>query len=293
MLHVIESDALRVAVSNTGAELQSIMSTKTGEEFLWQGDPAWWGSRAPVLFPIIGGLRNGTYDYSNNTYVLAKHGFVRNAYFHREDIPSGTESRIVLEYVDNPSTRRVYPFQFSFKTIFTLSGRTLNVAYRVENQGEGAMFFSVGAHEAFRCPRGRDEAFNDYYLEFDCDGEYQSYPVTIDGLLGNEPYPVIENGRVLPLKHSLFANDALIFKHIAAKKVAIKSLKSNAVVEVAYDSAHLGIWTKVGAPFICIEPWCGLPDNADANGDFTRKKGVLRLEEGGVFTFTHVITIQE
>lgn len=289
MIHFLESEALKIAVDNTGAELQSIYAKRSGEEYLWQGDSAYWNGRAPVLFPIIGGLKNGAYQYNNKTYALSKHGFVRRNYFHRIQ----DESALVFEYVDNSSTRKIYPFQFSLKIEFSLTGSTLTIKNRVVNVSDGEMLFSIGAHEAYRCPRHTDETFNDYYLEFECDGPYESFPVTPQGLLMDESYTVLGQERVLPLKHDLFTNDALIFKNIKAKKVAIKSNKNPSVVEVAYDSAHLGIWTKVGAPFICIEPWCGLPDLADTDGVFAHKEGIIRLDAGAEFVFTHSITIKE
>lgn len=291
MIHRIESDVLRVSVNSTGAELQSIASKSTGTEYLWQGDPAYWGSRAPVLFPIVGGLQKGSFTYGGKTYALAKHGFVRSAYFQRVD--RETENALTFEYVDNPSTRAVYPFAFSFKVVFTLQANALRVEYRVRNESPVEMLFSAGAHEAYRCPREADEAFDDYYITFEHEGAYDSYAVSPNGLLSNDTFPVIEKGDTLPLKHTLFANDALIFKHIKSKRLRIGSNKSNGVVEVAYDSPHLGIWTKVGAPFICIEPWCGLPDMEGTDGMLAHKEGIIRLDEGGAYVFTHTITIKE
>jgi galactose mutarotase-like enzyme len=289
MLYHLESESLCVSVSNTGAELQSILSKTTGTQYLWQGDPAYWGSRAPVLFPIIGGLRDSVYLHEEAPYTLPKHGFVRRAYFHGVH----ESEKLVFEYVDNPETRAAYPFSFSLKVAFALRGRTLHIENIVQNQGKGRLYFGVGAHEAYAIPRD-GEVFDDYFLEFEREEALHSYAVAQSGLLSGQTYPVaMEGGKILPLSHGLFVNDALIFKGIQSKKVALKSRKSPAYVEVAYDSAHLGIWTKVGAPFICIEPWCGLPDTEGTNQAFATKEGNIGLGEGETFTFTHSVTVYE
>lgn len=293
MLHTIESDAFKITVSSTGAELHHIYSKKTGVEYLWQGDPAYWGSRAPVLFPIIGGLKNGRYQYNQHHYALSKHGFVRKAYFYKVSPQTTPEGTLVLEYVDNPATRVVYPFSFTMRTVYTVNGNTLAIEYHVMNQSKGEMLFSIGAHEAYRCPRGDGEAFTDYCVEFDRDGLYQSMPVSANGLLTDAPFPVIDNGRTLPLVHELFANDALIFKNIASKNIALKSKKSSTVIQVTYDAPHLGIWTKVGAPFVCFEPWWGLPDYEDTTGMLADKEGIIRLAKGEEKVLKHAITIIE
>jgi galactose mutarotase-like enzyme len=291
MLHTLESPSLRISAGNAGAELQSIFSKKTGTEYLWQGDPAWWGGRAPVLFPVIGGLKNGAYIFEGRVYKLPKHGFVRRAYFHSKHEPD----KLVFEYVDNPQTRLAFPFEFSLTVAFTLNDNVLHVENRVENQGKGDMCFSVGAHEAYNCPFGENENFEDYFLEFEQAEALESQIVNMKtGLLTGRTYPVpLENGRVLPLRHSLFDNDALVFKSIGSKKVAVKSKNRKAFIEVAYDAPHLGVWQIPGAPYICIEPWCGLPDFDGGDGNFTDKDGIIQLGEGGVFTFTHSIAVNE
>jgi galactose mutarotase-like enzyme len=289
MLHTLESDALTVSVSATGAELQSIFSKKTGTEYLWQGDPAFWGSRAPVLFPVIGGLKDGAYTFDKRTYRLPKHGFVRRADFHG----SLENEKLVFTYADNPQTREVFPFAFIFSVIFSLQGNTLYIENRVENKSPGVMYFGVGAHEAYRCPRMADECFDDYYIEFEHPEPLESLIVSPAGLLSGESYPVALTDNRLPLKHSLFDNDALIFKNIKNKKLAVKSQKYPAAVKVTYDSPHLGVWTKPGAPFICIEPWCGLPDFEHSNQVFAHKEGNMRLDEGESFVFNHSVAICE
>ena len=292
MIHTIQSNALKVDINPTGAELYSIQSKKTGTEYLWQGDPAWWGRRAPILFPILCSLKNDAYTYNGKTYNMPKHGFVRDAAF----VTRGAEGdKITFEYSDNEETRKIYPFAFLLQIIFQVEDNRLATTYRVENRGDATMYFSVGAHEAYRCPREADEAFEDYYLEFDKDGTYISEQCNSDGLISGKTHTVIENGRVIPLTHQPFAEyDTLIFKNVPSSRVFLKSKKSATVVEVDYEDApHLGIWQRPGAPYICIEPWYGLPDEATHDGRIENKYGIVALPAGEAFAWKHTIVIHE
>ena len=287
----IESDVLRVDINPVGAELSSLFSKKSGTEYLWQGDAAWWTGRAPVLFPIVCAMKNGRYVYNGKTYEMPKHGFVRHANFEEA---LATESKVILAYRDSEATREMYPFAFLFQVIFEVTGDALHTTYRVENLGNAPMYFSMGSHEAFNCPREAGERFEDYYLEFDTEATYVTETVNAEGLIKGDTYTVIENDRVLPLKHELFENDALIFKNVPGSKVLLKSKKSSAVVEMDYQNApQLGIWTKVGAPYICIEPWFGLPDDAGHDGVIENKFGMVKLDAGRVFSWVHTVTICE
>jgi galactose mutarotase-like enzyme len=290
-MHEIKSDALKAAVNPVGAELFSLVSRQSGREYIWQGDPTWWAGRAPVLFPVVCSLKGNSYVYKGKTYHMPKHGFVRKAVFTLVEIGL---SQVICEYTDNDETREAYPFAFSFRVICKLEGNTLYVTYRTENRGGDVMYFSVGAHEAYQCPFMEGEAFEDYYLEFDCDGTYMSDRVDEAGLLKGDLFPVIENGRVLPLRHELFIHDALIFKDIPSSHVCLKSRKSASYIEVdCRDAPHLGIWQKPGAPYICIEPWYGLPDGAAHSGAIEEKCGILSLAPGAAHSWTHTITIHE
>jgi galactose mutarotase-like enzyme len=292
-MFTLQSDLLKVQINPKGAELFSLFSAKTQREYLWQGDPKWWGGRAPVLFPVLCSMKDNTYTLKEKPYQMPKHGFVRHEVFSLA--PTGnTTNTCTLEYTDNEKTRAMYPFAFIFQVIFSVTGNTLATTYRVVNRGDEMMYFSAGSHEAYNCLWEEDETFEDYYLEFDKDGDYRSEIITPEGLIDGATYPVIQNGRILPLKHELFDNDALVFRNVPASRVYLKSKKSAAVVEVDYQNApHLGIWQKPGAPYICIEPWFGLPDEVTHNGKIEEKYGIVPLEKGKEFNWTHTITIHE
>jgi galactose mutarotase-like enzyme len=290
-LFTIQSDALRVTINPVGAELWSIFSTKTNREYLWQGDPAWWAGRAPVLFPILCGLRDNAYTYKGIRYEMPKHGFARretfNAVAHEKD-------EILLNYTDNEKTRAVYPWAFNFHIGYQLARNTLRQTYHVANTGGDTMYFSIGAHEGFNTDWENGGAFEDYYLEFDTAGDYHSEIITKEGLIDGATYPVIENGHVLPLRHSLFDNDALVFRHVPSRRVFLRSKKCPTAIEYDWQNApHLGIWQKPGASYVCIEPWFGLPDEAAHNGDIEKKFGIIALPAGEEWVWEHTITIHE
>jgi len=290
-MHTIQSDLLQVKVNPHGAELSSIVSKQTGTEYLWQRDLAWWYGQAPILFPIVCSLKNNTYTYNGESYNMTIHGFAKSSMF---TVASASDTKIVFSLTDSEETRKQYPFGFLFEAVFEVEGNKLHTTYRVTNTNDSIMYFSVGAHEAYRCPREDDESFDDYYLEFAEDNTYVSETPGKDGLKIGDTYTVVESGRVIPLHYGWFEKDTLVFKNVPCSRISLKSKKSAAVLEVDYrDAPYLGIWTKIGAPYVCIEPWYGLPDEETHDGDITKKTGIIDLEAGGVFEWTHTISIIE
>jgi len=291
MIHALESDLLYVEVDDAGAQLSCLFSKRTKTEYLWQGDKAFWGQKAPVLFPIVGRLKDGKYSYGGKTYQMPPHGFAMNAHF---EVEPTEDNSLILTFEDTKETRAVYPFSFCFKVIYTVKWNVLDTIYEVTNKSPGPMYFSLGSHEGYRCPRFEGEKFEDYYLEFDHDSIYSSYTVSENGLMTEPIYPVIEGGRQYSLNYGFCENDSLVFTNPPSGKVALASRKSLARVEIEYDDApNLVVWTKPNAPFVCIEPWYGLPDFEDSDGDLTKKKGIITLEKDGVFSWRHTVSIYE
>lgn len=291
MIHTIQSDGLFVDINDKGAELCSIFSKKTHKEYLWQGDPNIWGRQAPVLFPIIGRLKDGKYTYNGKEYQMPRHGFASGMDF---TVRQTEEGSLIFTCEDTKETLAMYPFSFTFHVIYTLQWNVLETIYFVVNRTDGPMYFSFGSHEGFNCPMVEGETFEDCYIEFDHVNDYKCLTNSENILLTDEKYTVIENGKRLPLNYGLFENDALIFERIPSGKLILGSNKSKEKIEVAYDNApHLGLWTKPGAPYLCIEPWVGLPDFEDTDGDLTKKRGIIKLEKEEHFSWRHNISIYE
>ena len=176
MIHTISNSSLRLSVQQTGAEICSIQSVKSGKEYIWQADPVIWGSHAPVLFPIIGSLKNNEYYYDGMRYSIPKHGFIR--YSEKLDPTNNTSDRIVFKLKSDAETLNMYPFDFEFIVTFQLLGNRINIMHKVTNLDFKEMFFSLGAHPAFRCPINDNEIFDDYFIEFETTEKASSHRFT-------------------------------------------------------------------------------------------------------------------
>lgn len=289
-MHKIKNDILSIAVKPTGAELSSLKNLKTGIEHLWQGNSEFWTGQAPNLFPVIGLLKDGEFTYEGKTYQMPKHGFVR----HNENIKlkEKTDSKLVFELEFSEETLKIYPFKFRFQISYTLNQNKLQVGHKVVNLDDKALYFSLGGHPAFNAPISNNEAYEDYYLEFDQKLDLRTHLLDQNGLVSANTEGILDNEDKIRLHKNLFDNDALIFKNIQAKKVSLKSQNSGEILNVEYsDFKNLGVWAKPSAPFVCIEPWLGIADPADTNKEFTTKEGIEKLESNTDFTATYTITI--
>lgn len=282
---IIKSEELTVEISTKGAELQSVKSSK-GTEFLWYGDENIWADRAPLLFPICGGLKNDTYTINDEDFKLEKHGYIRFCEFEIEKISTNNATFL---HKSNTNTLRQFPFEYELRVIYNLKGSTLNVFYELKNISTKTMYFSIGAHEGYLCPEGIEE----YTVLFDQKETLNSY--LLDGnLLENKTKNVITNSNVLELKNEYFITDALVFKNINSNAVILKHNNSNKQIEVNFEGfPYLLLWTKPNSPYICIEPWCGIPDVVGSSQDFTSKEGIQSVDSNKVFAKTHTITFKE
>lgn len=289
----ISNNNFKISVQKKGAELCSILSLKTGKEFMWNGNPEIWGSFAPVLFPIIGALKDGEFEYDGTYYSVPKHGFIRN----NENLVFKKLSDSTIEYslkFDKESLKQ-YPFKFEFFIRFSLNENQIKVEHEVINHcNQTPMYFSVGGHPAFKCPLNEDEVYEDYFLEFEKVETIPTWGVLSSGLIDTTTSPLLDNSSILSLKNNLFENDALILKEHLSNKVSLKSKKSTTCLSVEYvDFPYLGIWAKPNAPFVCIEPWLGISDSCDTDQDFKTKEGILKLDKQSSFKASYTITIQE
>ncbi|MCE6987880.1 aldose 1-epimerase family protein [Dyadobacter sp. CY323] len=292
MYHSIQNEYLKISVNETGAELSRIQSTVTGKDYLWDADPDVWASHAPVLFPVIGAIKNGFVKYNGNEYAVPRHGIVRNNA--NVKLTDQTESSLSFGLKYSEETLAIYPFQFEFLITYQLDGQHIRVSHEVINHGSEEMLFSLGAHPAFRCPLHEGEVYEDYYLEFEALENDATWLLSKDGLVTSETRPVLEHTNILHLHSHLFENDALIFKHLVSKQVSLRSTKSGQVTTVHYqDFPYLGIWAKPNAHYVCIEPWLGIADSADSDQNFETKEGILKLIPGGKFNAGYSIEIHE
>ena len=277
----ITNGTLTASINPQGAELNSL--TKNGKEYIWEGNPDFWGKHSPVLFPIVGTLKDNTYTYDGNTYSFPRHGFARDNAF-ALTAEDGNTATFLLAATDE--LKKNYPFDFQLDLVYTLHESELTLAYRVTNNGDVPMPFSIGAHPAFAIP-GNFEA---YSLKFEKDEPLVSTQLTNDLLSDITETLPAPNG-LLPLTYNLFEKDALIFKSLESKSITIKKGDEDYLAVRFFDFPHLGIWTKVGAPFLCIEPWQGYSDTTDADGDITAKSGIVNLEPGATYVAAFTVTV--
>lgn len=269
MSTTISNSTLKASIKNAGAELFSLKDNQN-KEYIWEGNPDFWGKHSPILFPIVGTLKNNTYTIDKKEYQLSRHGFARDMEFQLIE-KSGNSAVFSLE--SNPETLKKYPFEFELQLIYTLENTTLNIEYVVINKSESKMPFSIGAHPAIALP----EKFENYAFKFE-KAEPLKYNLLENDLISNKTETLKTTENVVPLNYKLFENDALVFKTLESNSLTILE-NSKPYVQVEFeDFPSLGIWTKDQAPFVCIEPWFGYSDTADNSGDLFKKEGILILD---------------
>jgi galactose mutarotase-like enzyme len=292
MKHRIESSELLVEVNSFGMEISSIRSSHTNQEYLWQGDPAFWTGQAPVLFPIIGRLKNGQMTYKGKSYDIPKHGFVRN--ISNPKVIDFGKDFLKMEVTCDADSLKIYPFKFKLEMSFILKGKTLHVSHSISNEGEETMLYSVGGHPAFNCPLYADEVYSDYFLEFEKEETDSTWMIDPNGLIDKDQKLVLDHTKKLPLHAQLFDQDALVFKNLRSRRVSLVSQNRGPVLAVEFeDFNYLGIWAKPNAPFVCIEPWLGIADSVNHNQKFEEKEGILTLPAGKSTQKIYSITILE
>ncbi len=281
----LANDTLQVDILLRGAELCSLRYA--GRQLLWQADPAVWPRHAPILFPIVGRLKHDTLRHQGHDYPLGQHGFARDLDF---TLLHHQAHAATLRLAASDTTRRHYPFDFELTVHYQLQGARLDIDYRVSNHGEDILPFSLGAHPAFRWPLQADTAREAHRIVFE-----QEEPAPLrrlrDGLLLREPRPSPIRGRELILDDALFHEDALIFDRLNSRWARYEGPTAPAIRVIFEDFPHLGIWSKPGAGFVCIEPWQGHASPGEFEGEFMHKPGVFHLPPYAERIWRHSIEV--
>jgi galactose mutarotase-like enzyme len=273
----LHNEFLNVSIDPKGAEMQMLCRKADDLNYLWKGDPAFWGKHSPVLFPIVGALRGNTYFYEGKSYTLPRHGFARDKVF---EVISANPEEALFSLSDDEATHSVYPFPFVFRIRYRLDGPVLEVGYEVHNPGPGPLYFSVGGHPAFAVPLVEGTRYEDYTLTFSRP-ETAGRHVLQDGLLRDEETPFLQDQAVVRLTRALFAEDAVVLHGLRSQTVTLGSEQTERGLRFRIlDWPDLGIWAAPGAPFVCIEPWQGHADPVDGNQQLVYKKGIVALEPG-------------
>ena len=264
---------ITATINHLGAEVISLKSHD--KEYIWEGNPVFWGKHSPILFPIVGTLKDNSYKYNSISYQLSRHGFARETEF---KLIEKKEDLAVFSIASNEDTKKVYPFEFELQLIYSLEDNHLNIQYKVTNKGIGQMPFSIGAHPAIALP-GK---FENYSIQFEKE-EPLVYNLLENDLISDEVKTLFTTDNKVDLHYSLFENDALIFKNLKSRSLTIFENQKPMIKMHYKDFPHLGIWTKMNAPFLCIEPWFGYSDSNESTGSILEKEGIQILESKSTF----------
>lgn len=281
MIYTLENDILKIAVDTHGAELSSIFNKKENKEMLWQGDSKYWGRKSPVLFPVVGKYRDCKTSYEGREYTLGQHGFARDSEF---ALIEKTENKISFELTSSEETLAKYPFKFRLVCSFELENDKITVGWNVENTDEKEIYFSIGAHPAFYCKKGKTLlTMNSKNIKYNL--------LNSEGLYTESQYDV-EPSFILDEK--VFDNDALVIENSGVTEVALAD-NNKKYLTVKFDAPLFGIWSpaKKNAPFVCIEPWYGRCDAENFDGDITEREWGNSLAAGKKWYKEYEIIVNE
>lgn len=286
-MNVLQNDNFIVESTNHGAELTRIYSKKFDKDILWNGDNRFWGRRSPILFPIVGRLKDNQTTIESNTYSMGQHGFARDMDF---EVVDSASNYISYKLVSNEITKKYYPYSFELVIKYTLKDTSINVEWGVTNTDCKNIHFSIGAHPAFNIYRNN---LSDYYIKFKCRDNVEK--IDLDGPFASKRTSLSHLDKI-DLSAELFEKDALIYTNI--DEISINSNKEDFSVKLAFkDFPLVGIWTPYYketnsvAPFLCIEPWYGLADDINTNGNYTDKHYINKLSINECFKVSYDISI--
>lgn len=288
----LNNELVQAVIDTAGAQLISLKSSNSNTEYIWQRDPKYWKFCSPILFPNVGKLKDDFYYYEGKKYSLPSHGFGRHSEF--ELIKNDTTSA-VFRLTDSEESLQVYPFHFYLDITYQLTGAAITVSYSVKNTGANKMFFSIGAHPAFNIPFEPDSSFSDYQLEIAPAVERERFLLAEDALVDSSSKETWIP-KTIDLSREFFKNDAFVIASQPKDCVSLCSTKTGNKIQLSYENfPYLGIWSKYpeDAPFVCIEPWCGIASDTASDGNIETKTGINALQPEEIFERSYTIEIIE
>ena len=278
---------LSAEIDPLGAELQSLTDS-SGAQYMSAGDPAFWSGRAPLLFPNVGRLAGDVLRVDGKTYPMCKHGFARRARF---DLVGHDVDTARFRLTDSDATRASYPFAFTLDMEFCLDGMSLAMTATIGNPDDEPLPASFGFHPAFAWPLP-SAAREDHEIRLARDEPSPLTRVRPDGLIEPSSRPSPVAGNTVRLDDALFVDDALVWQSLASRSLSYGCADGPALDIDFPDTPSLGIWTKPGAAFICIEPWAGYADSVGFTGNFADKPGVFEVAPRDAVRFRMTVTVR-
>jgi len=288
-MYSIENNFLKISIKEKGAELTSLFNKETNTEMLWQGDPEIWAGQSPILFPIVGELKDGFHIHEGKKYEILRHGIVRKSNDWKIEIKNDTTIECLFK--SSEKTLEAFPFSFELMVCYQLEKNSLKITHYVINSGEDNLPICVGAHPAFNCPIDENTKLEDYSLKFEEVENSEIHLLNGKGLFSGQTKAFLQNTDTIQLNDTIFNDDALVFKDLKSKKISLLGPKGE-ILSVSYPYfPHMGIWSKPKAPYVCIEPWIGHADSIDSNQNLFDKEGSVSLKPNQDFTASYQITM--
>lgn len=280
----LKNETLTVQIAELGAEMKSILCGD--REIMWDGNPEVWSGTAPLMFPICGGLKDNRYELDGKIYSLPRHGYARTTVF---EVEKAERDTAVFLHKSNEETKKVYPFDYELRVIYSLEEKTVKIEYALDNLSDKTMYFNIGSHEAYSTPHGVE----DYDVIF-AQEETLSANILYGNILSDQLLPIIKDSKVLPIYDKYFTIDALVFKTLQSRAATLRDRKTGRGVRVEFpDARYFLLWHKPGAAYLCMEPWTGIADTVGSSYDITQKEGIDTLAAGQSYHNTHTITVVE
>lgn len=291
MKHRLTNNLLNVVIDTHGAELQNITSVATGHEYLWQGNPEFWGRRSPVLFPIVGAVWDGHYRMDGTAYALGQHGFARDCDFTATVGAADDEAWFTLDASE--ATLALYPRHFRLEIGYALRGRRIEVMWRVTNTDSRKMSFQIGAHPAFNYPDFNPADPIHGYFELGTAGPLIAETIEAKGCVGSTVRTIATDAEgMLPIRDDTFALDAIILADKQVHRVSLLDKRRTPYLTLLFESPLVGLWSpSAAAPFVCIEPWWGRCDSVGFQGEFSKRSHINVLETGQTFETSYAIIV--
>lgn len=285
----LNNEYLTVRINEAGAELSSVKSAD-GIEYMWQADPKFWGRHAPVLFPIVGRLKDDQFTVAGQAYHMGQHGFARDNDF---TVIAHSDTQATLEFTDSAATREIYPFAFRLRLTYTLTDHELTVGYDVHNPANQELLFSIGGHPAFNVPLANPAgSLENYQLTVAPKKVYKHIPLQLP-LNDVDHADELDLTKPIALTREFFKDDAVILdlNHEETTLMLSSDLDDHGVAMTIEDAPFVGTWSPYpdDAPFVCLEPWWGIADNVNADGQLSHKMGINHLAANQTFNAQYEI----
>ncbi|MBQ2078346.1 MAG: hypothetical protein II638_02070 [Erysipelotrichaceae bacterium] len=266
MIYTLENDIAVLKVDTKACEIASFRRKDKDIEYMWDGDPAYWANRNPLLFPHVSAPSNKILNFKGEDYKVNNHGFCRKSEF---QFVEQSEDCLHFRLCDNEETLKEYPYHFELNVFYTLKDNEVKIDYEVINKEAGPLYFGFGQHPAFRCPLAASKQFDDYSIEFE-----------------KEDVP----GKKLALSYELFEKyPTYIVMDPASRVFTLSDGENKVVMKVDEKYRIFAVWTP-HAPFVCLEPWVNTLDKEDHDTPF-EKRDVIKLDEGKTYKIGYSFAI--